>query len=87
MTIQELYKKLSQIGLRVVWDIDKKWASVGSPSFANPLIWFDAYSEDYHGEVTVKSINASLFTAEQIKKALMLVDEFLSTPLQDRGLS
>lgn len=87
MTIKELYKKLGQIGLCVVWDIDEKRASVGSPSFANPLIWFDAYSEDYHGAVKVKSINASLFTAEQIRKALMLVDEFLSTPLQDRGLS
>ncbi len=87
MEIKELYMKLGKIGLGVVWDIDLKHASVGIPEIANPLLWFDAYTEEYQGNVRVKSINVPLFSEVQIREALLLVDEFLQTPLQRRNLS
>ncbi len=86
MTLNELYIELRKIGLGVVWHSDKKWISIGSSSFANPLLWFDAYSEDYQGSVKMKSINAALFSDLQIKKSLILVDQFLNTPLKGRQL-
>ncbi|WP_143804810.1 hypothetical protein [Paraliobacillus ryukyuensis] len=88
MDINKLYDELGKLGLGTVWDADDKNVSIGNPSFANPLLWFNAYTkkEDYHGTISIKSINAPLFTGEQIKKSLYLVDTFLQTPLRNRGL-
>jgi hypothetical protein len=86
MNIKELSTELNKINLRIVWSSCGKRVCVGSPRFANPLLWINVYEEDYQGNVRVKSINIQLFTEKQIKKALMLVDEFMQTPVRDRGL-
>lgn len=84
--INEFSNKLQELNLEIVWDINKRILSIGNPAFANPIIWFDPYLEEYLGNINVKSINSSLFSGKQIRKSLMLVDEFMSTPLKDRGL-
>ncbi|WP_424236352.1 hypothetical protein [Bhargavaea ginsengi] len=86
MDVKEFHEELKKVGLSLLWEVDKKKLAVWNPNFANPLLWMDAYEEDYKGNVRVKSINAPLFTEEQIRKALILSDEFLQTPLEDRGL-
>lgn len=85
MKLKELQEKLAKLGLGMVWDIDKKNVSVGNPAFANPLLWVNAYDE-YDGSVRVKSINIPLYTESQVRGALLLVDEFMSTLPKDRGL-
>ena len=84
--MNEFIVKLQELNLEIVWDSDKRIVSIGTPAFANPIIWFDPYLEEYSGNVNVKSINSSLYTGKQIRKSLMLVDEFMSTPLEDRDL-
>ncbi len=88
MNKKELYDELEKLGLRIVWGMDLKRASIGNPDFANPIIWFDAYLEadKYMGTINIKAINATLFTERQIKESLRLVNEFLMTPLKERGL-
>lgn len=86
MKFNEFSNELKKLGLSLCWDVNKEFISVGNPNFANPIIWFNPRIEksDYTGSVTVKSINAPLFTGEQIRRALQLVDELLMTQLKDR---
>lgn len=88
MKLKEFNTKINELGLSLCWDIDGKNVSVGKPKIANPMLWFNPYIEekDYDGSVKVKSINAPLFTGEQIRKTLILVDEFLMTQLDKREL-
>lgn len=88
MNLKEFNIKINELGLSLCWDIDRKNVSVGKPKIANPMLWFNPCIEekDYDGSVKVKSINSPLFTGEQIRKSLMLIDEFLLTPLDKREL-
>lgn len=88
MTLEELYTEINELKLSVIWDIDTTRFSIGNPSFANPILWVDAYMDHryYEGTVSVKAINVPLFSTEQIQGALILADKFLSTPLKEREL-
>lgn len=64
---------------------ETQW-TIGSSRFANILLAFNPSIDVYSGGVTFKTINAPLFTGEQIKKAGNIVHEFLSTPVEERDL-
>ncbi|WP_368900760.1 hypothetical protein [Oceanobacillus oncorhynchi] len=89
MNMKGLQRRLGESGLSLVWDVDRKFISIGNPNFANPLIWFDPRlpEKDYRGTVKIKSINSPLFSESQIRNSLMLVDTFLQTPLGDRDVN
>jgi len=86
MNIKEFREELNKVGLSLLWESDKNKLAVWNPNFANPLLWMNPYEENYKGNVGVKSINAPLFSETQIRRAIILADEFLQTPLKDRGL-
>lgn len=86
MKLKELQERLKPHDLGMVWDVDGKMLSVGHSTFANPLLWFDAFGE-YTGSVQVKAINVPLFSESQVRVSLLLVDRFLHTPVESRGLA
>ena len=86
MTYKNFRNKLSELGLRILVINDNQW-SIGYPKIANPMLYFNPQLEekDYMGSVQVKAINLRLFDANEIKSALLLVDELLLTDKSKRG--
>lgn len=87
MNKQELITELNKLDLVLKIYSDESWA-VGTSRFANIMMAFNPKmsSDDYYGHVKFKIINARLFTGEQIKGASEILDTFLSTPLELRGI-
>ena len=88
MTIEELMENLGKIGLQICYcdPHDKNEISVVKAHVANPLLFFNNLQrgEFYNGNVTIKSVNAWLFSELEIIGAIRLVDEYLkSTPTQN----
>ena len=83
MKFEELMKSLNGIGLSLIKEDTEGVYGVTLPGIANRLLFFDATvrATEYTGGVTVKAINAHLFTGEQIKKALDMVDAFMRTSI------
>lgn len=80
-------KRLSDLNLGLLRVSETCWGVV-APTFANPLLHFNPTTtvEDYTGTVQFKSVNAVLFSPNQIKGALMATNDFLMTPLSERKL-
>lgn len=89
MTFKSLSSKMNILGLVVVREREGGLFSVAPKGIANKMLFFNVNipASAYNGNVTVKAINVNLFTAQRLHKALILVDEFLQTPMESRGLS
>jgi len=86
MTYIEFCNKIANLNLSITIHNDTLW-SVGYKRIANPMLYFNPLMEedDYDGNVSVKSINARMFNADELKQVLILIDELLLTKMTDRG--
>jgi len=72
--------QLQEINLNLALLVNSKNSvSVKRRDIANPLFFFDPTKtgKEYSGSVRFKAINADLYSAEQIKKSLQIVDSVL----------
>jgi len=86
MTYDEFSKKLNALDLSIKLYSDNLW-SIGYSKIANPMLYFNPSIEedDYMGNVDVKAINLRLFTAEELRESLLLVNKLLLTEKAERG--
>lgn len=84
MNMEYLIEKLSEVHLFLM-DYGDGSYSVGSRSFANPLLFFDT-TKEHNGSLIVKSINAGLFSPKQIKTALVYVEDYIRKAQDERGI-
>ena len=88
MELKKLIESFNKLGLSVMLEPDGKTHSITPKGIANRMLFFDASlpPEEYTGGIIFKSINTTLFSGDQIKKSLELVDDFLHTPVSERKL-
>jgi len=86
MTYLEFCNKIANLDISITIHNDTLW-SVGYKRIANSMLYFNPLTgeEDYDGDVSVKSINARMFNADELKQVLILIDELLLTKMTDRG--
>lgn len=88
MNKAQLITELSNFDLVLKPINDTQW-TIGTSCFANIIMAFNPLTpvDEYNGGVTIKVINAKLYTGEQIKGASEIVHRFLMTPIDQREIT